>query len=301
MRDRNLKKMLVSQIKRQPRLVELLRRAADRVSPETMPLDYPVNSRPRWDREHPHRALHDVINKNREAYKSELQAFLALSSNFTSIPERQTRGLASHEPYWINGWIPALDGVALYGFMVTRKPKLYIEVGSGNSTKFAHKAIVDHHLDTKIVSIDPSPRAEINPICDVVIREPVEEIDVQLFDPLDANDILFIDNSHRVFMNSDATTMFLDVLPRLRPGVLVEIHDITLPYDYPAEWAGRYYSEQYLLAAYLLAKGSLFDVLLPNVFISDDRELNAVLAPLWQRKELKNVEPHGASFWLRMN
>ena len=54
-------------------------------------------------------------------------------------------------------------------------------------------------------------------------------------------------------MNSDATTIFLDTIPRLRSGVLVEIHDVTLPYDYPTEWIDRYYSEQYLLAAYILA------------------------------------------------
>ena len=196
--------------------------------------------------------------------------------------------------------MPALDGVALYGFVATHKPNIYMEVGSGNSTKFARKAIVDHDLDTKIVSIDPCPRAEVNEICDEIIRKPVEEISLQIFDRLDKNDMLYVDNSHRVFMNSDATTIFLDVIPRLRSGVLVEIHDVTLPYDYPAEWVDRWYSEQYLLAAYILAKGDMFDIILPNTFISYDSELTGILAPLWEKEEMKNVETHGCSFWMRM-
>jgi hypothetical protein len=241
-----------------------------------------------------------IINKNRESYKFYLQEFLQLSNDFTIIPERQTDHSTSIEPCWINGWMPALDGVALYGFLVTHKPKLYLEVGSGNSTKFARKAIVDHNLDTKIVSIDPCPRAEINNLCDEVIRKPVEDIDLQVFDRLTSNDILYIDNSHRIFMNSDATAIFLDVFPRLKSGVLVEIHDVMLPYDYPTEWINRYYSEQYLLAAYMLAQGDLFDIILPNTFISHDPELKRILVPLWEKQEMKNVETHGCSFWIRM-
>jgi hypothetical protein len=128
----------------------------------------------------------------------------------------------------------------------------------------------------------------------------VEEINIQIFDRLDKNDILYIDNSHRVLMNSDATTIFLDVIPKLRAGVLVEIHDVMLPYDYPSDWVDRYYSEQYLLAAYILAKGRIFDIILPNMFISHDNELKSILTPLWEKKEMKNVETHGCSFWIRM-
>jgi hypothetical protein len=196
--------------------------------------------------------------------------------------------------------MPALDKVALYGYIATRKPKCYLEVGSGNSTKIARRAITDHKLDTRIVSIDPCPRVEIDDICDMIIRQPLEDIVLDVFDELDADDILYVDNSHRAFMNSDVTTFFLDVLPRLRPGVLVEIHDITLPFDYPEAWLGRHYSEQYLLAAWLLGGGNRFAVSLPNTFISRDEELNRVLLPLWEREEMSMVERHGCSFWLEM-
>jgi hypothetical protein len=301
MNKTNLMELVAFQIRKHPRLVQLLKEVAHKVSPETVAvLDYPINARQRYDQENPHQHLYDIINNNREFYESNLQTFLLLSDYFTVIPERQTAKSASCEPCWINGWMPALDGVALYGFIATHKPKIYMEVGSGNSTKFARKAIVDHNLNTKIVSIDPCPRAEVNAICDEIVRKPVEEINIQTFDRLDTNDILYVDNSHRVFMNSDVTTIFLDVIPRLRPGVLVEIHDITLPYDYPTEWANRYYSEQYLLAAYILAKGNMFDIILPNTFISNDNELRSILAPLWEKEEMKNVETHGGSFWIRM-
>jgi len=293
--------LIALQIRKYPRLVELLIKAAHKVSPETVVvLNYPINSRQRWNQEHPHQELYNIINTNRELYKSNLQVFLPLSRYFKAIPERHTANSASNEPCWINGWISALDGIALYSFLVTHKPKIYMEVGSGNSTKFARKAIVDHNLDTKIVSIDPCPRVEVNEICDESIRKPVEEINIQIFDRLDTNDILYIDNSHRVFMNSDATTMFLDAIPRLKAGVLVEIHDVTLPYDYPNEWISRYYSEQYLLAAYILAKGNMFDIILPNTFISHDNELRSILAPLWEREEMKTVKMRGSSFWIRM-
>jgi len=302
----NLVRRIISQLKMDPnpsRLAKLLlAKFANKVSPETVALlDFPLHSRRRWDEESPHRGLYNIINANRALYKSHLQEFLTLSDFFINIPEQRATPSAASEPHWNNGWIPALDGIALYGFMVANKPKLYLEVGSGNSTMFARKAIVDHNLDTKIISIDPHPRAEINNICDEIIRKPVEELDLKIFDRLGANDILYIDNSHRVFMNSDVTTIFLDVIPQLKSGVFVEIHDIALPYDYPSEWVNRYFSEQYLLGAYMLAQGNVFDIILPNKFISFDTELKGVLAPLWKEKELENVVLDGCSFWIVIN
>jgi len=298
----NLNAMIASQIRKRPRLAALLVRAAHKVSPERVAvLDYPLTLRQRWDYATPHRAMYDIINRNRELYRSSLRAFLPLSDYLARIPERYTADSKLSDPCWSNRWMPALDGISIYGFLAIHKPKIYMEVGSGMSTKFARKAIVDHNLDTHIVSIDPCPRAEVNVLCDEVIRQPVEEVDVREFDRLDANDVLFIDNSHRVFMNSDVTTMFLDVLPGLKPGVLVEIHDVFLPYDYPKEWIHRYYSEQYLLAAYILAQGNMFDIILPNTFVSQDDELRSIMCPLQGNRAMKDVEMRGLSMWIRMN
>ena len=264
-------------------------------------LDYPINSTQRWTDSNPHPELYNIINGNRPRFIELLKSFLVFKENFVRIPERHVSDSAPSEPCWINGWMPALDGVSLYSLVAIRKPNYFLEIGSGNSTKFARKAIADHCLNTKIVSIDPHPRVEIDMLCDEIIRKPVEAVSLGIFDRLGPGDILYVDNSHRVFMNSDATVIFLDVIPRLKPGVLVEIHDVTLPYDYPRGWIDRYYSEQYLLAAYLLAKGHRFDILLPNAFVSNDEELNKILMPLWQEAKMKNVETHGGSFWIQIN
>jgi len=264
-------------------------------------LDYPVNSTPRWNLSNPHPELYRILSGNRASYAQLLKSFLAFKENLSRIPVQQAADSTPSEPNWINGFMPGLDSVALYGLIATKRPKLFLEVGSGNSTKFARRAITDHGLHTKIVSIDPHPRVEIDMLCDQIIRKPVESVSLDIFDQLEPGDILYVDNSHRVFMNSDATVIFVDVIPRLESGVLVQIHDVTLPYDYPEIWIERYYSEQYLLAAYLLAEGHRIGILLPNAFISADAELNGILSSLWQDPSMQNVETHGCAFWIQIN
>src|SRR5205085_7340172 len=121
------------------------------------------------------------------------------------------------------------------------------------------------------------------------------------FDALAAGDILFIDGSHRVFMNSDVAVLFLDVLPRLKPGVLVHIHDIYLPSDYPPRIIDWYYSEQYMLAAALLAGHQNFRVLLPGHYVASQPEIAGVLDGFWSRAEMKEVPRGATSFWLEIN
>lgn len=263
-------------------------------------LDYPVNPEPRYGYGKPsHPELTEILNRNTQVYQDYLGSFLQYKDFLVKIAKIQTSN-ESIEPAWVNGWLPGLDLVALYGFLALQNPQRYFEIGSGNSTKFAYRAIQNHQLRTKITSIDPHPRAEIDIICDRVIRQPVEAVDVTLFQELEAGDILFVDHSHRSFTNSDATVVFLEVLPRLKPGVLVEFHDIFLPFDYPPEWKQRFYNEQYLLACYLLAEGKRFDVILPNLFVTRHNELSKILSPLWQAPEMNGVETHGGSFWIRI-
>jgi len=215
---------------------------------------------------------------------------------------------ATDEPSWVNPTIPFLDSAALYTFLSSNNPRRYYEIGSGNSTKFARQTIKDHKLMTTITSIDPAPRAVIDRICDTCIRKPVENVDLGLFDELEEGDILFVDNSHRVFMNSDATVVFMDVLPRLKPGVFVEFHDIYLPYDYPVYGykERKYWSEQYVVAAYLLAEGKMFDVVLPNTFVSEDEELSSMIGALYGLVEDMSGQSlgrsrGGESFWIKIN
>jgi hypothetical protein len=291
---------LAARLRAQPSLGRALTRLLRQAFPQSViALEYPVDERPRWTEERPNPYLHEVIARHRAAYAECLQSMLPFTGDFQRIAARSSPAHRPEEPVWINGWLPALDSMALYAFLARHNPKHYLEVGSGNSTKFARRAIADHRLQTRITSIDPHPRAEIDGICDRVIRTPVEAVALETFDILEAGDILFIDSSHRTFMNSDVTMLFLEVLPRLAPGVLVQVHDVTLPYDYPPEWSGRFYSEQYLLAAYLLAGGGALDVVLPCAFVSDDPELHGILSPIWNAKWMTGVEAWGGSFWFR--
>jgi hypothetical protein len=178
------------------------------------------------------------------------------------------------------------------------RPALYVEVGSGNSTKFVRRAIRDHGLATRVVSIDPQPRAEVDGLCDEIIRTPLEDADLSVFGRLEAGDVLFVDNSHRCLQNSDVTVVFLEVLPELRPGVLVGWHDIFLPDDYPAWWSDRYYSEQYLLATWLLGGAGRAEIVFPAWYVAQHTDLSAArLAALWS--ELGLEERHGNAFFVR--
>ena len=145
------------------------------------------------------------------------------------------------------------------------------------STCFARQAITDMNLATRIVSIDPEPRGEIDAICDTVIRDSLESCDLTIFGELESGDILFLDGSHRVFMNSDVTVFFIDILPRLAPGVIIHVHDVCLPYDYPEYFKHWYWSEQYMLAVYMIASRDRINPLFPTFFICNDGRFTDLL------------------------
>lgn len=266
---------------------------------QSLHLEYKTEFKPRFGHgKPPHAGLYEIINAERSVYKEYLQDFLGNKENLQKIKKEDSD---ANKPMWNNMFLPGLDIVSLYGMLVKHKPKKYIEVGSGNSTKVAKKAIVENHLDTKIISIDPYPRAEIDHMVDQVIRMPFENLkDFDLINELEAGDILFIDNSHRCLPNSDVTVFFLETLPKLKKGVIVHIHDIYIPYDYPQFMCDRVYNEQYLLAVALLNGSSNYDLLFPCYFISEDKELSVIMEPMWEGENTKGVEKHGGSFWFRV-
>jgi hypothetical protein len=264
-------------------------------------LDYPVEPKPRWGFGRPyHGPLELRIVKGMPGCL-ELIKGIDYAFRLQEISQERPPRDAG-QPYWRNEWISPVDGISIIEMMRRTKPKTYLEVGSGMSTRFARHATRMFGLATRIVSIDPSPRVEVDKLCDEVIRQRLEDCDLSRLPPLQAGDVLFVDNSHRAFQNSDVTVFFLEILPLLPKGVIVGIHDIFLPADYPPEWAGRYYSEQYLLAAWLLANPESPEILWP-VF-------HSCLAPATQAELKKLLErifptsgdlrsPGGGAFWFR--
>lgn len=263
-------------------------------------LEYKVDFKPRYGHgKPPHRELLKIIDSHRDNYKELITKALSLKDFIWLIQDSKTE-IDSIKPTWNNGFLPGLDIVGIYTLLTEYKPKKYIEIGSGNSTKVAYKAKIEQNLDTEIISIDPMPRAEIDSLADKVIREPFENIDFNILEELNENDFLFVDNSHRILPNSDSMVFYLEILPRLKKGVIVHIHDIYLPYDYPQFMCDRFYSEQYGLAMYLLANPEKYETILPNYFISEDKELSQLISPIWNHNNLKDVEKHGGSYWIKI-
>lgn len=161
-----------------------------------------------------------------------------------------------------------------------------MEIGSGYSTLFAGRAIQTRRLGTRIESIDPFPRADVNSACDVVHRKGLADIDMSVFDRLRAGDILFVDCSHTAFMSSDSVIAFFEVIVGLPAGVLVGIHDVFLPWDYPPDWSLRWYGEQYLVAAFLLGMASggqlAWTVDFASFYVSSLTELTQGNDRLWE-------------------
>jgi predicted O-methyltransferase YrrM len=255
----------------------------------------PEDAQPRYGYGRPpHERLSALLARSDDAYRELLSGFQPYAQELHAIPLQEGDPL---EPHWRSGYLFGFDGATLYAFVRSRKPRRYLEVGSGNSTLFVARARREGGLQTEIISMDPSPRREIDSVCDRIVRQPLEQADLAVFEELQAGDVLFMDGTHRVFMNSDVTAFFLDVLPELPPGILVGIHDMHLPDDYPPGYNDRYYSEHYLLATLLLGEPSWLRTVLPCWYVSHHPELRA-LAHALIPQPFAEEDPHGVIFWL---
>jgi methyltransferase family protein len=257
---------------------------------------YPFDPIPRWGYgKPPHARITDILNRQRSEFSAVLDRLSRCTEVLASVPlDGDPDSLA---PYWNDAFFGNLDAAVLVTMLVSTAPVRYVEIGSGHSTKLARHAVESAHLSTSIISLDPKPRATIDGLCDRIIRQRLETSDLSLFDELEAGDILFFDGSHRIFTNSDVTVFFLEIMPRLKPGVIVHIHDIFLPWDYPPEWKKRMYSEQYVLATMLLCRQQFFKVLLPLLFVSKDAELSSKV--LSMSNQIGCIA-QGSSFWIEM-
>lgn len=248
-----------------------------------------------------HKKIAEKLALFRKNHKDFIRSLGALGDFFTKIPAEEPSGQGcSSVPYWSNSYMPPGDAIALCGFLVKYNPPVYMEIGSGNSTKFARAAISHFNLRTKIISIDPYPRAEIDSLCDDVVRAPLQMVPISVFQKLGKNNILFIDGSHRCLQNSDVTYTFMEILPNINPAVILHFHDIFWPHDYPAEWTERSYNEQYLLAVLLLF-GSGYEILYSSRFVGCDSELRAECDAVLPSFLSDKCKSGGGSFWMKLN
>jgi len=221
------------------------------------------------------------------------EAFAKFSHEYNSFPIKPTD---SSGFYLDNDAFGGIDPYIYYCMIRHFKPKTVIEIGSGHSTLLgAHACKLSGCL--RYVCIDPWPREFISrgvPGIDF-IRKKVEDLDLDLFQQLQENDILFVDSSHVVRTGGDICFEILEVLPRLAKGVLVHFHDIFLPFEYPKEWLvgrQRFWTEQYLLQAYL-AENNHVEVLFANHFLSKEYVAEV-------RENFPNaLWIDGGSFWIR--
>jgi len=189
------------------------------------------------------------------------------------------------------------DALVAYCMIRHFQPRLIIEVGSGFSSLIAAEAIAKNK-NSALICIEPFPQDFLRqgfPGLRSLIEKKVEEIDLEFFSQLSCGDILFIDSSHTVKIRGDVNYLFLELLPRLKPGVIVHVHDIFFPFDYPRDWVMdelRFWSEQYLLQAFL-SFNSEFEVLIANHYLAH-----------YYLEDFKQTFPHSpswskGSFWMR--
>jgi len=242
--------------------------------------------------------LHEVFPQFREEF---------------DFPETKDQSMQDYDFYFENDSFGTGDAEVLHSMIRHFKPKRIVEIGSGFSTYLSAKACLINKekegIDSKLVAIEPFPNDTLKkgfPGLSALIQKPLEEVDLDLFRDLEANDILFIDSTHILKIGGDVKYEYLEILPRLKNGVIVHSHDIFLPGEYPKSWVvdkHHFYTEQYLLQAFL-AFNSAFEILWASQYMIR-RYLDELIPvfPSYQRIALNNSEAnHGVgsgSLWIR--
>lgn len=167
-------------------------------------------------------------------------------------PDLAGLGGPAPAPRWTQDWFPRLDGAAAYALARRTPPKRIVEVGSGHSTRFLARALVDARAEATQICIDPAPRAQLLDLKVEWRRKVLGPEDMDLFDALEPGDMAVFDSSHILMPGTDVDIICNRILPRLASGVRVHIHDVFLPDPYPADWAWRGYNEHNALVGWLM-------------------------------------------------
>jgi predicted O-methyltransferase YrrM len=199
-----------------------------------------------------------------------------------------------------NNFFPFADAFTLASIIRTELPRRIVEVGSGFSSAVMLDTLDHLGATAELTFIDPFPERLLSLLTTScksntqIVSHPVQEVDLSLFEQLEAKDVLFIDSSHVAKVGSDVAFILLRILPRLKKGVLVHFHDIFYPWTYPADWIreGRAWNESLFLRAFLIGNQQ-FEVVAFNSYAGFQ------FPELFQESLPAFINSRGASFWIR--
>lgn len=253
-----------------------------------------------WERRHPMPGV---------AFEPERQLrYLGRLARFAGECDWPARVASEGAYYYENGAFGYSSACLLHSMIRLNCPHKVVEVGAGMSTLVIAGALEANRAhgtgSAELVSVDPYPSAVLAGLSDTdfrLITAPVEKVPLREFVSLRANDFIFIDSSHVIRTGGDVNFLYLDVLPHLAPGVIVHVHDIQFPYDYPrvyadpASGARNFWTEQYLLQAFL-AMNPCYEVLVGGHFLQRDHGDAFVQCFPQLRSELHRLT---SSFYMR--
>jgi Methyltransferase domain len=205
---------------------------------------------------------------------------------FHRLPKQSTQ-----DQYGREGSFGGLDGAFYYCALRKYRPSQIIEVGAGQSTLLARSVLKANMQPWHLTAIDPYPQPYLKNIRDLefeLIENRVERVPLSTFERLNPNDMLFIDSSHVVRIDGDVLYEVLEILPRLKVGVVIYIHDIYLPYQYPMDWIlreRRFWTEQYIVQAFLAFNNSFEIVWSAGLMVAEHFEELMSCFPYWQWRE----------------
>ncbi|HEY1038916.1 MAG TPA: class I SAM-dependent methyltransferase [Bacteroidia bacterium] len=229
----------------------------------------------------------------------DLLASFNYNDELLKFPKEKT---ANKEYYYNNTSYAAGDSEYYYNLIRKVKPKKIIEVGCGNSTLMAQNAIKknkeeDSAYFCKHICIEPYEQPWLEQLGIDVIRKKVEDVDLAFFQQLGKDDILFIDSSHMIRAQGDVLFEYLELIPTVKPGVIVHVHDIFTPKDYPQTWVVDYHlfwNEQYLLEAFLTNNSQFRIIGALNYLKHNHREAIEAKCPILA----SHPEKEPGAFWM---
>jgi len=248
------------------------------------------------------------MNVNEQKQVEMINQFLRFKNEYDNFPKNRTS--KTWQFYTNNPHFGPVDAEVLYCMIRHFQPKKMIEIGCGYSTYLSAEAILKNEEDNgfraDLTAIDPHPSGVLKsgfPGLSRLITKKIEDLDLEEYKALKENDILFIDSSHVLKIGNDVYHEYLEILPRLNKGVIVHIHDLFFPCEYPKMWVlkmRRFWNEQYLVQAFL-AFNNAFEVLWCGSYmhLKHPDKLTEAFASYNRATVRSTYRPGATSLWIR--